>query len=226
MRNIAVIGLGRFGAALATELHAFDGVDVLAIDIDEEATKAVESKVTAVRCIDARNSRALEVAGVADVDLAIVAIGENFVAAQECVLALKEDLGLGQVLARAQTEDRREILLKVGANEVLSPEEESAKRVAGRLTHPLTADSVDLGDGLELMTLTAPSSFEGKTLAEIGAEMPLKLLVIGVIRADGGRGAHAGDIPPSGATRIEEGDRLKVLGRRDDVRRLAISARG
>ena len=157
MRSIAVIGLGRFGAALARELQNRD-IEVLAIDGREQEVQELQGLVTEAVRVDAQNARELERLGLAHMDVVVVAIGEDFEAAQDCVLALKS-IGVRHVVARAQTRDRRRILRKIGADSVVSPEAESAKRVAQTLTHPLVSESVDLGRGCRTGDLSGAPDF-------------------------------------------------------------------
>ncbi|MCB9832207.1 MAG: TrkA family potassium uptake protein [Planctomycetes bacterium] len=216
MRSVAVIGLGRFGSALALALEEA-GVEVLALDTNEEHVKNHEGKVTEVVRLDARDGRELEKAGVGQVDVVVVAIGEDFEAAQETVLALRR-MEAKHIIGRAQTEDRRRILRRIGAHHVVSPEEESAKRVAQSLTHPLVAESVDLGDGVEVATLATPASFLDRSLAEIKPNSEFGVLVVRVIREDG-----TVIMPPSATLRIDRGDRVTIIGRSEGIRRFASS---
>lgn len=214
MRSVAVIGLGRFGSALALALES-DGVEVLALDSDEEVVKNHEGKVTEALRIDSRDGRELEKSGVAQVDVVVVAIGEDFEAAQETVLALRR-LEVKHIIGRAQTEDRRRILRRIGAHHVVSPEEESAKRVAQSLTHPLVAEAVDLGDGVQVATLAVPGVFCGKTLVDIKPNAEYGILVVRVIKEGG-----AVVMPPSAVYRLEKGDRVTIIGQAEGVRRFA-----
>ena len=214
MRSVAVIGMGRFGAALVRELEQL-GVEVLAIDTDEKDLQKIRADVSAARVIDGRDDKALASAGAGEVDMAVVAIGESFEAAQECVLALRK-LGVSHIVARAQTADRRTILQKIGADRVVSPEVESAKRVAQSLAHPLMADSVDIGDGASVATLEVPEALVGKTLAEIGRERLQGLLVLRVLRKNGPKPEVI--MPPGAETRLEAGDQITIVGQVETVR--------
>jgi trk system potassium uptake protein TrkA len=214
MRSVAVIGLGRFGSALALALEA-DGIEVLAIDSSEEQVKNHEGKVSEALRLDSRDGRELEKAGVAQVDVVVVAIGEDFEAAQETVLALRR-MDAKHIIGRAQTEDRRRILRRIGAHHVVSPEEESAKRVAQSLTHPLVAESVDLGDGVELATLEPPAVFHGRSLADIKPNAEFGVLVVKMTRSGG-----EVIMPPAATHRMEKGDRVSIIGLADGIRRFA-----
>lgn len=219
MQNIAVIGLGRFGTALAVELEAA-GAEVLAIDTDHDGVDDVAGLVQAAHCLDATDPEALKAIGLAELDLVIVAIGENFESTQSCVLAL-EQIGVKRIWARAQTDDRLEILKRIGAHEVVSPEVESAKRVALQLTHPLLAESVDLGDGVIAATIPVPRTDIGKTLAEVGASADHDVLVVRVTRYDE-NGVRLGVvIPATAGTVLEENDELTLVGSLESIARFS-----
>lgn len=215
MSSIAIIGLGRFGAALARELSD-KGVEVLALDTVTDEIREVQTQVAAADAIDARNPKELEAVGVRDVDAAVVAIGEGFEAAQECVLALKS-LGVPLIIARAQTEDRRRILLAIGADRVVSPEEESAKRIAAGLVDPLLRDLVDLGDNARVVSMSVPEIFWGKDLMSIAPAREFRVLILKVVKSNEHGLKTQVHMPPGATTVLEENDELTVFGRAEDV---------
>ncbi len=219
MHSVAVIGMGRFGAAMARELARL-GVEVLAIDDNEESVERVRGEVSSCRVLDARDPKDLAAAGVGEVDLAVVAIGESFEASQECVLALKK-VGVGRILARAQSHDRIRILEKIGAHRVVSPEVESAKRVAQALAHPLLEDSVDIGEGVTLATLDIPEDLQTHTLEEIGRGGRLQGLMVLRVVFPGEEGERRVVSPARADTVLPEGGRMTVMGKPEDLRRFA-----
>lgn len=218
-RSVAVIGLGRFGAALATELTS-RGVEVIAVDLEERRVLSVSEDVNDSSCVDSRDAKALDRAGIGAVDVAVVAIGENFEAVQETVLALRE-VGVKHVIARAQTEDRRRILARIGADEVLSPEVENARRVAHSLTNPLVRESYELEFGGQVATVATPAGMVGRTLAEIGATDAYGILIVRLIRPAAGDGPPEVVMPAKASTKLAAGDELTIVGSPDGVRRFA-----
>ncbi|MFH0980685.1 MAG: TrkA family potassium uptake protein, partial [Planctomycetota bacterium] len=131
MPRFAVIGLGRFGANLARSLM-FNGAEVVAIDRRPEPVERIRDDVTLAVCLDSTDLDALGAQDVEHVDAAIVGIGEDFESAALTVATLK-DLGVARIYARAETEIQARIMLKVGADAVVSPHRESAVRWAHRL---------------------------------------------------------------------------------------------
>ena len=134
MQRYAVIGLGRFGYRLA-ELLSAAGQEVVAIDRNKAVVNEIAPLVTRAVCMDASNEEALRAQGIADVDVAIIGIGENFEAAVLATDLLKQ-LRVPQVLARSTTVTRAKILKRVGADRIVSPERETADRWRDRLLTP------------------------------------------------------------------------------------------
>ena len=134
MDRFAIIGLGRFGQRLARMLSEA-GAEVIAIDRSQEIVEAIRDEVTVAVALDATDERALLSQGVDKVDVAVVGIGTDFEAAVLATVILKQ-LGVPKVVARAATTNRGEILRRVGADDLVNPERESAYRWAHRLMGP------------------------------------------------------------------------------------------
>ncbi len=220
MRSIAVIGLGRFGTSLAHALEKL-GIEVQAIDIDSREVEDMGASVVQPVQLNARDPRQLEAYGVHERDLVVVAIGEDFEAAQECVIALK-DLGAQYIIARAQTGDRRRILQMIGANRVVSPEEESAIRVAQSLTHPMVSESHDLGGGIQVATMKVPEPFEGKSLMDLRETISAAgIVIVRVTRADPRPGEERVIMPPGAHTILARNDDMTLVAKSDQIKHLA-----
>ena len=166
MDNFAVIGLGRFGMMLARTL-AKAGREVIAIDSDRELVEEIQNDVTVAVRLDATDERALRGQGVDKVSCAIVGIGERF-EANILTTALLKSLGVKRVIARAATPIRQKILMHVGADEVISPEDESAVRLAQKLIAPNILSFLEIGEGVSMVQMRAPEKFHNKKLVELG----------------------------------------------------------
>jgi len=166
MDSFAVIGLGRFGSMLARTL-AKAGREVIAIDMDRELVENIQNDVTVAVRLDATDERALRGQGVDKVGVAIVSIGETF-EANILATALLKSLGVKHVIARAATPIRQKILRHVGADEIISPEDESAVRLAQRLIAPGIISFLEIGEGVSMVQMQAPEKFHGKKLVELG----------------------------------------------------------
>ncbi|MCH7812980.1 MAG: TrkA family potassium uptake protein [Planctomycetes bacterium] len=166
MQRFAVIGLGRFGQRLARALTATGGAEVIAIDREAKPVEAIRDEVALAVRLDGTDEDALRAQGVADVDAAIVGIGEGFEAAALTVAVL-HSLGVARIYARAETDIQGQILTRVGADEIVNPEHESALRWAHRLMLPNLRQYVELGQDHAMVYSTAPAAFCHKTLADL-----------------------------------------------------------
>ena len=130
-RQVAVIGLGRFGYGVAETLVK-EGCEVLAIDTDPEKVQSISDLATfAVQC-DATDEKALKAISAQNVDVAVVSIGENIEASILIVQTLKE-MGVKQIIAKGVTAQHGKILQNLGVTEVIFPERDAAIRLAQRL---------------------------------------------------------------------------------------------
>ncbi|HUU43071.1 MAG TPA: TrkA family potassium uptake protein [Planctomycetota bacterium] len=166
MNSFAVIGLGRFGMMLARTL-AKAGREVIAVDTDRELVESVQNDVTVAVRLDGTDERALRGQGLDKVDCAIVSIGETF-EANTLATALLKSIGIKWVIARAATPIRQKILRLVGADQIISPEDESAIRLAQRLIAPNILSFLEIGEGVSMVQMQAPPKFHNKKLVELG----------------------------------------------------------
>ena len=180
MERFAVIGLGRFGMRLAVSL-ADTGADVIAVDRDKEIVQQVKDRVTLAVSLDATDEEALRAQGIDKVDAAIVGIGANFEESVLTTVILKQ-IGVPRVISRATTSIRGQILSRVGADDIVNPERESAERWRNRLLAPAVLERSVLAKGYSLVQVQAPESFHHKTLSELAVQARHKVLVVAVRR--------------------------------------------
>ena len=159
-----VIGLGRFGASVARTLVSYE-YNVLAIDVDQQRVQALSTALPNVIQLDSTNVDSLQQAGVEAFDAGIVCIGTNFESNILTTVLLRR-LGVARVIAKARTRTQREILLQVGADEVVLPEHEAGVRSARRLAAGHFIDYLEVSKDVGVVELLAPPSFWGRTLAE------------------------------------------------------------
>jgi trk system potassium uptake protein TrkA len=215
-KRVLVLGLGRFGSAVVEALWD-SGAEVVAIDESAEAVDAVKERTSAVFVGDATHVKVIE--GVArDIDAAVVSFGEAFEASALCVSTLSR-LGVKEIVARAATDRRADILRRVGATRVIQVEIEMGRRVANDLTAPLAADLVDLASTYRVVPWVAQGGVAGRTLADANIRSRYNVNVIGVRRSD-----QAGDRAkrieaPTPEYRITRGDTLLLVGEAKDVAR-------
>jgi trk system potassium uptake protein TrkA len=223
INKYAVIGLGQFGTAIARKLSE-RGAQVLALDNDSGHIDRIKDDVAYAVQLDSTDKKALLSQGVQDMDAVVVAIGENFEALLLTVAYLNE-LGVGRIIARANSPQQRMILEKMGLTEILSPEDEVGTVVAERLINPNILSFLQLPDDYEIVEVKAPKGILGRTIDEIGLRDKYKLTVITIKREfdeeeDGKivKKCHVLGVPSSN-TQVELTDTLMIFGRVRDIER-------
>lgn len=225
MPRFAIIGLGRFGSKLARAL-ADAGAEVIAVDKSRQLVEDLQDTVTLAVRLDSTDEQALQAQALGKVDVAVVGIGEDFESAALTTSLLKS-LGVPRVIARAQTETRGRILRRVGADEIVYPEGESAMRWAHRLILPKLQQYVELGEGFSLVQIRAPAKFVGGTPASLELRRRHGVTLVAIRRAVQAGGGQAGAAAseaftiPRPDTTIQAGDDLVVVGPNDALANLA-----
>ena len=207
--EFVVIGLGRFGTSVATTLVKY-GKDVLAIDHDINTVQRLSTELPHVMQMDATNIDALRQAGVENFDTGLVCIGTDF-EANLLATVLLQRLGVKRVITKARTQTQKEILLRVGADEVILPEHEAGVRLGRKMAAGHFVDYLEVSNDVGVVELLAPPSLWNHTLAESNLRQRYNLSVMAVRRGDDLL------ISPSATFRMAEGDILVVLGRIDDA---------
>ena len=201
--SIVVIGLGRFGIAVAQSLVQM-GKEVLAIDEDLELVEKWADELTHVVQADSTDEEALRQLGVGDFDRAVVAIGADIEASVLTVLALAE-AGVTDIWAKAITKKHGLILERVGAHHVVFPERSMGERVAHLLSGRMI-DYIEFDDEFSIARTRAPEMTWDKTLAESAPRSRYGITVVGVKRS-GEDFTHA--VPETG---VQRHDQLIVSG--------------
>ncbi len=169
-------------------------------------------------CLDSTDEAALRAQGIDKVDVAIVGIGTAFEAAALTTVILKQ-FGVPQIIARATTSTRGQILSRIGADHIVNPERESAERWRDRLLAPAIMERSVLAEGYSMVQANAPASFHGKSLAELAVGNRYKVLIVAIRRTvtetDSEGNEHERSFvltAPGPDTIIEPGDILVVIG--------------
>jgi trk system potassium uptake protein TrkA len=165
-KQVAVIGLGRFGTSLAITLRDA-GYEVLAIDKVSDLVEGIGSQVTHAVRVNATNEASLQKLGIGSFDVAVVTIGTSIQDSVMTTIVLKK-LGVRYIVARADNDLHGEILTSIGADKVIFPERDTAIKTGPILTMPDVADYIPLGNGAGIVKAKAPEYFIGKTLEDIG----------------------------------------------------------
>jgi trk system potassium uptake protein TrkA len=162
---VLIIGLGRFGSAIAQTLVQL-GHEVLAIDRDPDLVQKYAGALTHVAEADTTSEEALRQLGAADFDRAVVAIGTN-IEASILTTSVLVDLEVRTIWAKAITRSHGRILERVGATRVVYPEHDMGEQVAHLLSGQLL-NYIEFDDGFALVETTPPTAYVGKTLGEAG----------------------------------------------------------
>lgn len=210
--QFAVIGLGRFGTSITTELSSM-GYDVLAIDSDEEIIHDIADTAAHAVQADAMDEEALKSLGIRNFDVVIVSIGENIQASIMATIILKE-MGVNRVVAKSQNAMHGKVLKKLGA-EVIYPERDMAIKVARSLVSENILDQIELSPEYGIMELLAPESFINKSLVQIDVRKKTGATILAI--------KHGDEIivAPRAGQVISAGDILVALGRYEHLNRLS-----
>lgn len=214
MKTFVVIGLGRFGSAVATELCIL-GHEVLAIDATEENVMAVADHVTHAVTGDARDPAVLRALGVRNYDCAIVAVGDDVGNSALITLNLKE-IGVKEVICKAQSHVHRKVLEKIGADRVVFPEHEMGVKLAQGLSSSNVINFIELSDDFGIVELGTPKSWQNRTIRELDVRAKFHVNIIAIRKAVGGELLVA----PGGDYVLGPKDTVVTLGRNDDINRL------
>lgn len=185
--SVVVIGLGRFGSALALELMA-SGTDVLGIDADEEIVQSLNGRLTHVVCADSTKEEALRQLSVHEFDRAVVGIGHDL---QSSILttSLLLRFGTATVWAKATSDAHGEILNQLGVHHVVYPEHDMGRREAHLVRNDLL-DFIEIDDGFSMVKTHPPTQVVGRPLGETAIRATHGVTVV-ALKPVGGTWSHA-----------------------------------
>lgn len=210
-KSIAVIGLGRFGESIATELYR-SGADVMVIDNNNEKINEIADHVTCAMNVDVCDIEALRDAGLSNMDVVVVAMSERLEPSIMSVMSAKE-LGVPMVVAKAKDEMMGSILSRIGADRVVYPEKESGIRLSHKILAEHFVDYFDLSDSTSLVEIMPKTEWIGKTLRQLNLRKEYKVNVVAVIQGDEFNIAMDPDEP------LKEGEPLLLIMKKRDLKR-------
>lgn len=178
-KEFAIIGLGLFGGSLARQLESL-GHPVLGIDIDPRLVNEIADEITEAVVLDATDEESLRQVDITAFQTVVVAISDNFEANALITLTLKK-LGITNVISESNTDRHREILLRIGVDRVILPEEESGTRLADELSIPGMLKRLSLTPDYSLIEIKPPQGLIGKG---IEACKPYGVIVVLIVRGD------------------------------------------
>lgn len=173
-----VIGLGNFGNAIATTI-ANAGEDVIAIDKDPLLVQEISDFVPNAVCADSRDIELLKEAGVQDADVVIVSMGSHLESSVITILNLKE-LGIKNVIAKANNERYKYVMERVGADSVIQPENEMGQRVGISLINPKIIDIYQMTNDYAIMEIKVPELWCGRPVGVLNIREVYGVNIIGV----------------------------------------------
>ena len=211
MRSFLVIGLGRFGAAVARELSAL-GQEVLALDVDAENVQHIADEVTQAIQGDAQDEAVLRSVGARNFDCCVVAVGADMEASILITMMLKE-MGAKKISAKAMTPIHARVLERVGADRVVLPEIDMGQRLAQRLVRTNVVDYIGVSDEFSIVEIHPPKSWVGHSLGQLGVRARHKINVLAIRHGAGGQV----DVNPQPDKVIGADDLLIVIGTNKQV---------
>lgn len=203
-----VIGLGRFGFALATTLADL-GKEVMVLDNNENKVKAIQERVEHALVVPHLDKASLEEAGIQNCETVIVCIGEHIEVSILTVLNVIE-LGVPRVIAKAISAEHGKVLQKIGA-EVVYPERDRAIRLANTLATSRALDHIDLSDQFSIWEIKLTKNFKGKTVLDVNFRKRFGLNIIAIVR----NGETIVEITPEIV--LNEDDIVVVVGKKDNI---------
>ena len=206
-----VVGLGRFGTSLALKLMD-SGSEVMVIDNDEESVNHIAPHVTQAKIGDCMDEEVLRSLDPSSFDFCFVCISENFQSSLEITSLLKE-LGAPMVISKADKDLHARLLLKIGADEVVFPERDMARRTAVRFSVNGALEYVELAPGYAIFELDVPDHWAGQTLIDLDIRKRYNVNVIGR--------KENGSILPIDTSFVFAADtHIMVAGRPEDVSKM------
>lgn len=178
MKNILLIGLGRFGRHIARQLNQM-GHEIMAVDINEERVNKVLPFVTNAQIGNSTDAEFLDSLGIGNFDICFVAIGGDFQNSLETTSLLKE-LGAKLVISRAERDVQEKFLLRNGADKVVYPEKQVAKWASIRYTDDHILDYMEVDASHAIFEVEVPYEWIGKTVGGLDIRRKYDINILAV----------------------------------------------
>jgi trk system potassium uptake protein TrkA len=204
MKQFIVLGLGRFGSAVATTLVEL-GNEVLGVDNDEERVNDLKDKITQAVQADITEERALKELGVKNFDTAIVGIGSDLETSILVTMMLKE-MGVKTIVAKAQNNLHAKVLQKIGVDKIVFPERDMGRRIASNLVIPNIKDYIEMEPDYSIIEISALPEFVDNTLKKLDLQNKYGINVLAIKRENNF------NISPQAKDVIKKNDFLIIIG--------------
>jgi trk system potassium uptake protein TrkA len=218
-RLVAVLGLGRFGETVVKTLVE-EGAEVIAIDVDKEQVEKIKDVATHAIQLDREDEESLRACGVADADVAVVAMGDLEPSIMNTTMLSK--MGIKEIVARATSELHAEILNMVGATRVVFPEKDIGIRLAKSLMVPGLREFVEVGEDYCLAEIKAGEKLVGKSLKQLDLKSKFNINIVIIkktetVEINGKTVERERMVLPTADYVLEEGDCLVIVGQTEKV---------
>lgn len=177
-KTYAVFGLGRYGLAVAKELVA-NGMEVIAVDSNEKIVNDVTAYLPVCKCADVTDAEVISRLGIGNIDTVIVCMANNL-AASVMAITLCKEAGVKMVIAKCADETQQKILLRVGADQVVFPENESGIRLAKNLVSSGFIDMISLSKDVSIIEIDVKDEWCGKNLIELNLRRKFGLNIVAI----------------------------------------------
>ena len=181
-KTYAVFGLGRYGKAVAKELID-NGMEVIAVDDNQDVVNDAAAYIPVCKCADVTDAEVISRLGIADIDTVIVCMAGNLEASVMAITLCKE-AGVGHVIAKCGSEMHQKILLRVGADQVVFPENESGIRLAKNLVSSGFVDMISLSKDVSMIEISVKDEWVGKNLIELNLRKKYGFNIVAIKKSD------------------------------------------
>ncbi|MDD3106234.1 MAG: TrkA family potassium uptake protein [Bacilli bacterium] len=211
-KSILIIGLGRFGLNLIEFFSRLD-VDIIGIDVDEEAVNKAVKKTPYVYTCDSTNEEALKEIGISHIDIAIIALGQdnpNGVVTGIMTTILLKRLGVPKIVVRLDDEVYRDTFLAIGATETIQPIKIAGERIANKYAMDNIIDYFNITGDFNIFELKIPETFKPISLIDLNSRSKYGINIILITREDQ-------TFTPNSTHTLRPGDDIYVFGKKSDV---------
>ena len=177
-KTYAVFGLGRYGTAVARELVE-NGIEVIAIDASQKIVNDAAAYLPVCKCADVTDAEAIDRLGIGNIDTVIVCMASNLEASVMAITLCKE-AGVKTVIAKCGNEMQQKILLRIGADQVVFPENESGIRLAKNLLSSGFIDMISLSKDVSMVEIDVKEEWIGKNLIELNLRKKYGINIVAI----------------------------------------------
>ncbi len=181
-KTYAVFGLGRYGTAVAKEF-AENGIEVLAVDIDQKIVNEAAAFLPVCKCADVTDSEVISRLGIGSIDTVIICMANNLEASVMAITLCKE-AGVKTVIAKCSNDMHQKILLRIGADMVVFPENESGIRLAKNMISSGFIDMISLSKDVSIIEIDVKKEWCGKNLIELNLRKKHGFNIVAIKKGD------------------------------------------